>query len=307
MKTIQGINNYNSKNPSIITIGTFDGVHIGHQKIIERLIAQGKANGFSSVLLTFFPHPRMVLQKDVEIKLLNSLEEKKNILDKLGLDCLVVHPFTKAFSRLTASEFVTDILVNQLNVKKIIIGYDHRFGRNRNANIDDLKAFGTQFNFEVEEIPAQEINDVSVSSTKIRTALAEADIYTANKYLGYPYSINGSITKGQGIGKTIGFPTANISIAEDYKLVPANGVYAVECKIADALFKGMMNIGYRPTVDGEEKSIEVHLFDVDKDLYDQQIQVAFLHHIRPEKKFGSLQELSTQLQQDKVTALKLLG
>ncbi len=191
MVTVQSITNYDKQHPTAITIGTFDGVHIGHRKILERLINNAKALKLKSTVLTFFPHPRMVLQKDADIHLLNTMEEKQQILDKLGLDCLIVHPFTKSFSRLSATEFVRDILVNQLQTKKIIIGYDHRFGRNRNANINDLIAFGNVLDFEVEEIPAQEVDEVSVSSTKIRKALAEGDIQTANAYLGYEYLLTG--------------------------------------------------------------------------------------------------------------------
>jgi len=307
VETIQGINNYNSKNPSIITIGTFDGVHIGHRKILERLINNAKSNGLKSVLLTFFPHPRMVLQKDSDIKLLNTLDEKIAILDELGLDYLVIHPFTKAFSRLTAIEFVRDLLVNKLNTKKIIIGYDHRFGRNRNANITNLKNFGNTFDFVVEEIPAQEIDDVSVSSTKIRNALFEADIETANSYLGYNFMLNGEVTKGKGIGKTLGFPTANIKINEDYKLIPQNGVYAVNCVVDGISSQGMMNIGFNPTVAGSERSIEVNLFDVDQDLYHKKIKVELVAHIRNEHKFDSIEALKDQLQKDKETTLKLFS
>lgn len=305
VETIQGINNYNSKNPSIITIGTFDGVHIGHRKILERLINNAKANGLKSVLLTFFPHPRMVLQKDSDIKLLNTLDEKIVILEELGLDYLIIHPFTKEFSRLTAIEFVRDLLVNKLNTKKIIIGYDHRFGRNRNANITDLKNFGSTLDFEVEEISAQEIDDVSVSSTKIRNALLQSDIETANSYLGYNYMLNGEVTRGKGLGKTIGFPTANIKILDDYKLIPRNGVYAVQCKVDGIVSPGMMNIGFNPTVDGSSQSIEVNLFDVDQDLYNKKIKVEFVAHIRDEHKFDSVNALKNQLQKDKETTLKL--
>ena len=257
-----------------MTIGTFDGVHVGHSKILERLINNAKNAGLKSTVLTFFPHPRMVLQKDTEIKLLNTLEEKVQILDAIGLDYLVIHPFTKDFSRLSATEFVRDILVNNLRTKKIIIGYDHRFGRNRNANIQDLIAFGNTLDFEVEEIPAQEIDDVSVSSTKIRNALLEGDIVTANNYLNYAYMLTGTIKKGKGLGKQFGFPTANLHIAEEYKLIPKNGVYVVKSILDQKEHFGMMNIGYNPTVSGKEKSIEVNFFEFDGNLYDKKIQIA---------------------------------
>src|SRR5690606_213036 len=230
-----------------ITIGTFDGVHIGHRKILERLIDNARVLGLKSTVLTFFPHPRMVLQQDVSIQLLNTLEEKVRIMRGLGLDYLIVHPFTKEFSRLSATEFVEDILVGDLRMKKIIIGYDHRFGRNRNADINDLKVFGNTMDFEVEEISAQEIDDVSVSSTKIRKALEEGDIQTANTFLGYKYMLSGTIVKGKGLGKKLDFPTANLSISEAYKLIPKDGVYVVSSVINGVTVYGMMNIGFNPT------------------------------------------------------------
>lgn len=307
MKTIHGISHYNEKHPSVITIGTFDGVHIGHRKILERLNNRAKATGLNSILLSFFPHPRMVLQKDTDIKLLNTLEEKISILETLGLDHTIIHPFTKEFSRMTAIEFVRDLLVNGLNAKRIIIGYDHRFGRNRNANIKDLKAFGNTLDFEVEEIPAQEIDDVSVSSTKIRKALLEAEIETANSYLGYEYMMNGFVTRGKGIGKTMGYPTANIKVEEEYKLIPKNGVYAVRCLVNDQWFEGMMNIGFNPTFSGHVVSTEVNLFDFDADIYGNKISVRFVKHIREEQKFVSLDALNAQLTKDKETVQRLFS
>jgi len=292
---------------TVITIGTFDGVHIGHRKILERLINNAKNTHLKSTVLTFFPHPRMVLQKDVDIKLLNTLEEKKQILETLGLDYLIVHPFTKEFSRLSATEFVRDILVNSLKVKKVIIGYDHRFGRNRNANIQDLITFGNALDFEVEEISAQEIDDVSVSSTKIRSALKEGDIETANSYLGYNYMLTGTIKKGKGLGKKFGFPTANLHIEEAYKLIPKTGAYVVKSEIDGKDYFGMMNIGYNPTVDGTDKSIEINFFDFDGNLYGEKIQVQLLHRIRDEFKFNSVEELKEQLKKDKDHSLGLIS
>lgn len=308
METFQGISQLtDSSFQTAVTIGTFDGVHIGHSKILERLINNAENAGLKSTVLTFFPHPRMVLQKDTEIKLLNTLEEKVQILDAIGLDYLVIHPFTKDFSRLSATEFVRDILVNSLRTKKIIIGYDHRFGRNRNANIQDLITFGNTLDFEVEEIPAQEIDDVSVSSTKIRNALLEGDITTANNYLNYAYMLTGTIKKGKGLGKQFGFPTANLHIAEEYKLIPKNGVYVVKSILDQKEHFGMMNIGYNPTVSGKEKSIEVNFFEFDGNLYDKKIQIALLHRIRDEHKFNSVQELREQLKKDKKTSLTLIS
>ena len=306
METVQGISQFKSLENTAITIGTFDGVHIGHKRILERLINNAKKTGTKSTVLTFFPHPRMVLQKDAGIKLLNTLSEKQKILGDMGLDYLIVHPFTKEFSRLSALEFVRDVLVNNLKVKSVVIGYDHRFGRNRNASIQDLMGFGNTFDFKVEEIPAQEIDEVSVSSTKIRNALLNGDIQTANSYLGYQYMLCGKVVKGKGLGKDLGFPTANIKIEASYKLIPQNGVYIVNCEFEGQCVPGMMNIGMNPTVNGSAKSIEVNLFDIDQNLYQKNIEVRFLKKIRDEQKFDSLATLSHQLHQDKKTALNFL-
>jgi len=305
--TVQSISNYDKAHPTAITIGTFDGVHIGHRKILERLINNAKLLELKSTVLTFFPHPRMVLQKDVSIKLLNTIDEKVSILKEIGIDILIVHPFTQEFSRLTATEFVRDILVNDLKTKKIIIGYDHRFGRNRNANINDLIAFGNTLDFEVEEISAQEIDDVSVSSTKIRKALEEGDIKTANSYLGYQYMLTGTVVRGKGLGRKLDFPTANLHIPEEYKLIPKNGVYVVSSHIDGNKVYGMMNIGYNPTVEGTSKSIEINFFDFDQDLYDKKIQIDIIDRIRDEHKFDSVEALQAQLKKDRVTSLSIIA
>lgn len=307
MITVRNISKYKEEYPTVITIGTFDGVHIGHLKILNKIINHAKSTELKSSVLTFFPHPRMVLQKDANIKLLNTIEEKINILERLGLDILIIHPFTKDFSRLTATEFVRDILVNTFNIKKVIIGYDHRFGRNRNANITDLRAFGNTFNFTVDEIPAQEIDDVSVSSTKIRKALEDGDIETANSYLGYEYMLTGTIIKGKGIGRQLGYPTANLSIAEDYKLIPKNGAYVVNSMLNGKIVYGMMNIGYNPTVNGTEKSIEINFFDFNTDLYDLKIQINILARLRDEHKFESIDALKAQLAKDKEKSLHYIN
>ncbi len=307
MVTVQSISNYDKRHSTAITIGTFDGVHIGHRKILERLIKNAASLDLKSTVLTFFPHPRMVLQKDAEIKLLNTISEKTNILRAMGLDQLIIHPFTKEFSRLSATEFVRDILVNDLKAKKIIIGYDHRFGRNRNANITDLRAFGNTLDFEVEEIPAQEIHEVSVSSTKIRKALEDGDIATANTYLGYPYMLTGNVKKGKGLGRKIDFPTANLHIGENYKLVPKNGVYTVQSELFGQTAYGMMNIGLNPTVPGKGFSIEINFFDFDQDLYGEEIQVDILHRIRDEHKYSSMEALKKQLYKDRETSLSLIS
>lgn len=307
MITIKSISKFDKAHATVITIGTFDGVHIGHKKILERLINSAKLLEIESTVLTFFPHPRMVLQQDSNIKLLNTIEEKEMILSNLGLDFLIIHPFSKEFSRLSAIEFVRDLLVNKLNTKKIIIGYDHRFGRNRNADINDLRNYGTTFDFNVEEITAQEIDDVSVSSTKIRKALAEGDVSKANSYLGYNYMLTGIVTKGKGLGRQLNYPTANIYIKEEYKLIPKNGVYAVKAKLNNTTVFGMMNIGYNPTVNGTEKTIEVNFFNFDDDLYGKKIQVDILDRIRDEVKFNSLDDLKKQLAKDQETATSLIA
>jgi len=306
LKIIESFQNLNS-HKTIVTIGTFDGVHIGHQKIIERLVNTAKQENLKSVVLTFFPHPRMVLQKDANIKLIHTIEERSNILNQLGIDYLCIKKFTKAFSRLSAEEFVADILVKQLNIKKIIIGYDHHFGRNRSANIDDLKRFGEIYNFEVEEISAQDINDVSVSSTKIRTALEEGDIETANSFLGTNFMLHGKVTKGKGLGKTIHFPTANIDIAENYKLIPKQGVYVVRATYKNQTLFGIMNIGMNPTIsDNTKQTIEVHFFNFNENIYDENITVEILTRIRDEQKFESLEALKKQIEKDKIIALQYI-
>ena len=259
-----------------------------------------------SVVLTFFPHPRMVLQENSFVKLLNTMEEKIVLLEKIGIDNLIIHPFDKEFSLLTAEEFVQEVLVNQLQIQKIIIGYDHRFGRNRTADINDLTLFGKKYGFEVEQISAQEIDAIAVSSTKIRTALAEGTISLANEYLGYNYFFSGTVVKGQQLGRTIGFPTANIHIKEDYKLIPKNGVYIVKSILGQKLTYGIMNIGNRPTVDGVSQTIEVHFIDFDKDLYDQEITIEVLEFIRDEHKFDSLDALKNQIQKDKEQSLSFI-
>jgi riboflavin kinase / FMN adenylyltransferase len=288
---------------TILTLGTFDGVHFGHKKILEK-ITQNTENGkYESLVLTFFPHPRIVLQEDSDIKMLNTIDEKIALLDQIGIQNLVIHPFDERFSRLTADEFVKNILVDQFHIHKIIIGHDHRFGRNRTANIDDLKAFGEEYNFEVEEISAQEIKEVSVSSTKIRNALNEGNVGLANEYLGYDYPLTGVISQGKKLGRTIGFPTANLKIAENFKLIPKNGVYIVKSIIDSKTVFGMMNIGFNPTVEGKFQTIEINYFDFNQDLYNQKITVSIVERIRDEEKFESIDHLKTQLAKDKNTAL----
>ncbi len=299
MKIFHSTNEFHSDKKTILTLGTFDGVHIGHAAILKKL-TQNTADGkFESAVLTFFPHPRMVLQGKSDLKLLNTINEKIDLLNIIGIENLIIHPFDANFSQLSAEEFVKTVLVDQLHIQKIIIGYDHRFGKNRTANIDDLTAFGLKYGFEVEQISAQEINDISISSTKIRTALEDGEINLANEYLGYSYFLSGTVVKGKQLGRTIGFPTANIELEEEYKLVPKNGVYIVVAEIDGKSVYGMMNIGFNPTVQGEKRTIEVHFFDFDLDIYNRHIRVAILQRIRSEEKFESVEFLKIQLGKDK--------
>ena len=302
MKTFQDISSFKTKEKTFVTIGTFDGVHFGHKEIINRLVDDAKKAGKKSVLLTFFPHPRMVLQKEASIELINTIQERALLLENTGLDYLIIHPFSKEFSRLTALDFVRDILVNQLNISKLIIGYDHHFGKNREGNIEQLTEYSHTFGFSVEEIPAQDVNDVSVSSTKIRRALASGDLNTANNYLGYHFMISGKVVNGKKLGGKIGFPTANIDVLETYKLIPKAGVYVVKSEINNTGVFGMMNIGNRPTVYGKHQTIEVHFFDFNKDLYHKELVVELLYFLRDEHKFDSLKSLTLQLEKDEKIA-----
>ncbi len=310
MKIFNSINDFSCSKKTVLTLGTFDGVHIGHRKILERITQNtdpGASGGkYESLVLTFFPHPRMILQGQSDVKLLNTISEKIELLEKTGIQNLVIHPFDESFSKLTAQEFVKTVLVDKFNVQKIIIGHDHRFGRNRTANIDDLITFGKEYGFEVEQISVQEIKEVSISSTKIRNALTEGNMALANEYLGYNYFLIGTILKGKQLGRTIGFPTANLQIKEDYKLIPRNGAYVVKSIINQKTVFGMMNIGYNPTIGGENLSIEIHYFDFEADLYDQKISVSILEYLRPEQKFDSVDLLKTQLEKDKETALNYI-
>lgn len=307
MKVFHSISDFACAKKTVVTLGTFDGVHLGHQKIIDRLLSGATKNNLESVVLTFSQHPRAVLHVDSNIKLLNSNEEKIALLAKKGIDNLIIHPFDTQFSELTGEEFVRTVLVEKLNIQKIIIGYDHRFGKNRNSNIDDLIIYGKQYGFEVEQISAKEINAVSISSTKIRNAITEGEIALATKYLGYNYFLTGTVVKGKQLGKTIGFPTANMQIEEDSKLIPKKGVYVVKSIFNNHEVFGMMNIGTNPTVDGKNLSIEVHFFDFDTDLYTQKITVSILKRLRSEQKFESVALLQQQLQKDRTASLSFIA
>ena len=304
---IKNSSDYKQIKSSIVTIGTFDGVHIGHQKIISRVVEIAQKKDLQPLVLTFFPHPRMVVQNDSSIKLINTIDEKAEKLELMGIRHLVIKKFTKSFSRLSALEYVRDILVNKLKVKHIIVGYDHHFGRNRTANIEELKEYGDFYGFQVTEIKSQEVDDVAVSSTKIRNALCTGDIKTANKFLGYNFSLTGSVEKGNGIGSTIGFPTANIYIKEAYKLIPYNGVYLAKSVIDSSVFFGIINIGNNPTVSNENIThIEIHFFNFEGNLYGKVIKVELLDYIRSEIKFSSLDALKEQINKDKINANQLI-
>ena len=298
MQTHNSIHDFFSAKKTIITIGTFDGVHLGHQKILSQLVEEAKALQYESLVLTFFPHPRMVLGKENSIKLINTIEEKKRLLEALGIDNLIVHEFDTNFADLTALDFVEKILVGKLNVGKIIIGYDHKFGKGRTADINDLIEFGKQFGFEVEQISAEEIGDIAISSTKIRKALLGGNIKLVNQFLGYTFEFTGKVIEGKKIGRTIQFPTANIAIAENYKLVPKNGVYIIESEIDNIHYHGMMNIGTNPTLGENQQTIEVHFFDFDQNIYDKTLTIKVLDKIREEQKFDSLEALRMQLKKD---------
>ena len=307
MKVYHSLEEFKKLDNAIVTTGTFDGVHIGHQAILSKLVNIAKKEKGESVLITFFPHPRMVLQKDLNIKLLNTVSEKIVLLSKTGIDHLLVFPFTKEFSRMSSIEFVRDILVNKIGTKKLVIGYDHQFGRNREGSFKHLQEFGPVYGFDVEEISAQDIDDVSVSSTKIRTALLErGDVKTASKYLGSHYHLSGTIVTGKKLGSKLGFPTANVNIEEDYKLIPKDGVYAVLVNLDRKTYKGMLNIGKRPTIEGKNRTIEVNIFDFDKEIYNHEIKLCFIDRLRDEKKFESLEDLTKQLAKDKAEAIKIL-
>lgn len=270
------------------------------------MVAKAKKEDLCAVVLTFFPHPRMVLQKDIQLKMIDTMEEKRKLLEKLGVEFLIVQPFTLEFSRMTAIQYTRDILVNGLGISRLIIGYDHRFGRNREATINDLKNFGLDYDFTVEEIPAQDLESIAVSSTKVRNTIISGEIKKANQYLGRPFSLSGTIVKGDKIGRKIGFPTANLFIEEEYKLKPQNGVYLVQCHLNNLKYFGMMNVGKRPTVSGKETQIETYFFDFNGDLYGKKLNINLLEKIRDEQKYDSMESLRSQLSVDQKICQKLI-
>lgn len=292
----------NVKNP-VLTIGTFDGVHLGHQKIIDQLNREAEKIGGESVLFTFYPHPRMVIYPETHgLKLLQTQEEKLDKLERMGLKNVILFPFTFEFSRLTALEFVRDYLVNKLHVRKMVIGYDHQFGKNREGSLEFLQQICETYDFEVIEIPAHDIDDVNVSSTKIRESILVGNVERAAEFLGEPYSLSGEVVKGKALGRTIGFPTANIKVKNTEKLVPSNGVYAVTVSFDNRSYLGMMNVGVRPTVSGEnDLSLEVNILDFDEDLYNKTLYVNFHARLRDEQRFDGVEELVEQLKKDEKT------
>lgn len=307
MKIYEGLSDFPKLSNAVVTSGTFDGVHLGHQKILHRIREIARSIDGETVLITFWPHPRLVLYpEEHNLRLLSTFEEKAKLLRQLGIDHLITIPFTKEFSQLTSKEFIESVLVNTIQTKKLVIGYDHRFGKNREGSFEYLQAHHEEYGFGLEEISRQDVEDIGVSSTKIRHALETSDIETAINYLGRPYELNGIVIKGQQIGRSIGFPTANIHILNDYKLIPKDGVYAVEASVNGALYKAMLNIGNRPTVNGTQKTVEANLFDFQGDLYDKQITIYVKAFLREERKFDGLEALKKQLFLDQKNAKNVL-
>ena len=307
MKIYQQLTDFQPPTYSVVTSGTFDGVHLGHQKILKQLKEIAQKNQGETVLLTYWPHPRLVLRpEEKSLQLLSAFEEKVELLERLGVDHLIILPFTIELSQMSSEEFIREILVNRINTKSLIIGYDHKFGKNREGSFEYLQSHSHLFGFEIEEISRQDVDDLGVSSTKIRSALALGAISTANKYLGRPYFLRGKVVKGHQIGRSIGFPTANIQVKEDYKLLPRDGAYAVVTEVDSIRYKTILNIGDRPTVSGKEKTIEAHLIDFEGDLYDQNLQIYFHEFLREEHRFESLDALKNQLLVDRERAILLL-
>jgi riboflavin kinase/FMN adenylyltransferase len=307
MKIYEGLSNLpNIPNP-VVTSGTFDGVHLGHQKILIQIKESARQLKGETVLITFWPHPRLVLYPEQHnLRLLSTFEEKTKLLEQFGVDHLITIPFTHEFSQMSSREFIEKVLVEKIKTKKLIIGYDHRFGKNREGSFEYLQANSAEFGFEMEEISRQEVDEIGVSSTKIRKALEEGDLETATGYLGRPYELTGIVVKGKQIGRSIGFPTANIQIQTDYKLIPKEGVYAVEAEIDKISYRAMLNIGMRPTVDGNQQTIEAHLFDYEGDLYEKQLTVKLKYFLREEQKFENIEALKAQLIRDQELAKSLL-
>jgi riboflavin kinase/FMN adenylyltransferase len=308
MKIYHHIDEFTPIKNAVVTIGTFDGVHVGHRKIIGRIKELAETTSGETVLLTFFPHPRMILHpEDDKIKLINTIDEKAELLGQLGIGHLIITPFSRDFSNQSAEAYIRDVLVNKIGTKKIVIGYDHRFGKDREGGLNDLLRLGPVYDFEVVEIPEQDINEVAISSTQIRTCLLDGQIETANTFLGYPFFITGTVIRGDQLGRKMGYPTANIVVEERYKLIPGDGIFAAKVKVEDKVYKGMAYIGTRPTVNGLTRNIEVNIFDFDRDIYNQRIRMEFHNFVRGDVKFANLEELKEQLAKDRVDVLKIVA
>ena len=307
MKIYHHIDEFKGVDYPVVTIGTFDGVHIGHQEIISRMKTIAEKNNGETVLITFYPHPRLVIHPDSKhLKFINTQKRKIDLLEKTGIDHLIIIEFTREFSKITSCKFIREYISEKVKAKKLVIGYDHHFGKNRLGDFETLYDLGNELSFEVEKIAAQDVENIAVSSTKIRKALNEGKIRKANSLLGYEYSITGTVVVGNKIGRTIGFPTANIDLQDEYKLITANGVYACRVDYDGKTYLGMGNVGVRPTVNHSKLTIEVNIFDFDKDIYDETITIYFVDRIRDEIKFDSLQALGGQLSKDKITVLSIL-
>ena len=307
MKIYHHIDEFVRLSNAVVTIGTFDGVHVGHRKIISGIKELAESTGGETVLLTFFPHPRMILHpEDESIKLINTINEKAELLEQLGIDHLIITPFSRDFSNQSAEEYIRGVLVNKIGTKKIVIGYDHRFGKDRLGGLDDLLRLSPVYGFDVVEIPEQDINEVAISSTRVRSALLNGEIELANTFLGYPFFIIGTVVRGEQIGRQIGYPTANIVIEERYKLIPSDGIFAVKVKLEHVVYNGMAYIGTRPTINGLTRNIEVNIFDFNQEIYNQQIAMEFYNFVRGDIKFASLDELKAQIAKDKVEVVRLL-
>ena len=328
MQIYHHLNDFKKLENAVVTIGTFDGVHLGHQKIIQKLIEKANQINGESVILTFFPHPRMILHpEDHQLKMINTMAEKAMLLEKLGIHHLIITPFTRDFSNQSPQEYIEQVLLQKIGMKAMVIGYDHRFGKDRSGNLAELQKFSEVYNYDIDEIPEQDIADVAISSTRIRKALAKGDVDVANELMSHPFSLTGKVIRGDQIGRTLGYPTANLFIEESYKIIPSDGIYAVEVEIKDSrnknqvidnpfqpnqseiknqkskIYKGMAYIGHRPTINGMSQNIEVNIFDFNDDIYHQSIQLNFLHFIRHDIKFESLEKLTEQLSRDKESTL----
>ena len=328
MQIYHHLNDFKKLTNAVVTIGTFDGVHLGHQKIIQKLIEKANQINGESVILTFFPHPRMILHpEDHQLKMINTMAEKAMVLEKLGIHHLIITPFTRDFSNQSPQEYIEQVLLQKIGMKAMVIGYDHRFGKDRSGNLAELQKFSEAYNYDIDEIPEQDIADVAISSTRIRKALAKGDVDVANELMSHPFSLTGKVIRGDQIGRTLGYPTANLFIEESYKIIPSDGIYAVEVEIKDSrnknqvidnpfqpnqseiknqklkIYKGMAYIGHRPTINGMSQNIEVNIFDFADDIYHQSIQLNFLHFIRHDIKFESLEKLTEQLGRDKENTL----